>query len=163
LSKAAGEAADEHARDAMKMLLGVVVAVVMMASVASATDVGVSVEISQPGVYGRVDIGRFPQPAVIVPQPVIIAPPPAVVVQPEPVYVWVPGKERKHWKKYCHKYGACGVPVYFVRHDWYNHHVRYVDIPPPPGEGPYKGKHKHGDKHKYKYEYDYGHADKHPH
>ena len=37
---------------------------------AQATDVGVSIGISQPGVYGRIDIGRFPQPAVVVTQQV---------------------------------------------------------------------------------------------
>ena len=31
-------------------------------------DIGVSISISQPGVYGRIDIGRFPQPAVVVQQ-----------------------------------------------------------------------------------------------
>jgi hypothetical protein len=100
-----------------------------------ATDVGVSVQISQPGVYGRIDIGRFPQPAVIVPQPVIVqAPPPvvvaqprAVVVQPQPVYMWVPPGHRKNWRKHCQAYGACGVPVYFVRHDWYGQHVMVAD------------------------------------
>lgn len=54
----------------------------LSAAAASATDVGVSVQISQPGVYGRVDIGRFPQPAVVVPQPVIVQPPPVVVAHP---------------------------------------------------------------------------------
>ena len=34
---------------------------------------GVSVQISQPGVYGRIDIGRFPQPQVVVAAPVIVA------------------------------------------------------------------------------------------
>jgi hypothetical protein len=93
-----------------------------------ATDVGVSIGISQPGVYGRVDIGRFPQPAVIVSQPVIIAPPPrTVVVQPQPVYLWVPPGHRKKWAKHCHEYNACGHPVYFVRDDWYEHNVRYAD------------------------------------
>jgi hypothetical protein len=92
-----------------------------------ATDVGVSIGISQPGVYGRIDIGRFPQPAVIVPQPVIIAPPHAVVVQPQPVYMWVPPGHRKNWSRHCHEYNACGYPVYFVRHDWYAQNVRYAD------------------------------------
>lgn len=94
---------------------------------ARATDVGVSIEIAQPGVYGRIDIGRFPQPAVIVQQPVIVAPPRAVVVQPQPVYMWVPYGHRKDWSKHCQRYNACGVPVYFVRHDWYDGHVRYAD------------------------------------
>jgi hypothetical protein len=91
---------------------------------AAATDVGVSVQISQPGVYGRIDIGRFPQPQVIVPQPVLVAAPAVVVAQPaQPLYMWVPQGHRKHWSKHCHAYNACGVPVYFVRHDWYNNHV----------------------------------------
>jgi hypothetical protein len=90
---------------------------------AFAADVGVSISVSQPGVYGRVDIGRFPQPQVVVAAPVIVAAPPAVVVQPEPVYLWVPADHRRHWARHCGQYGACGVPVYFVRHDWYRTHV----------------------------------------
>ncbi|MFO1219794.1 MAG: hypothetical protein U1E89_15610 [Burkholderiaceae bacterium] len=110
------------------------VATVLLASATAwATDVGVSVQVSQPGVYGRIDIGRFPQPAVIVPQPVIVqAPPPPpmvvaqprpVLVQPQPVYMWVPPGHRRDWRRHCHEYGACGVPVYFVRHDWYQNNV----------------------------------------
>jgi hypothetical protein len=94
----------------------------LAAGAASAADVGVSVEVSQPGVYGRIDIGRFPQPQVIVQQPVVIARP-TVVAQPQPVYMWVPPGHRKDWGKHCRHYNACGVPVYFVRHDWYNNHV----------------------------------------
>ena len=108
-----------------------------------AADVGVSVVISEPGVYGRIDIGRYPPPAVILPQPVIIAPPVGVVVQPQPIYMWVPLEHRKHWARYCHRYNACGYPVYFVRHDWYNDHVRYADRPrgdDRPGKGHGKGK-----------------------
>ncbi len=88
-----------------------------------AAEVGVTIEVSQPGVYGRIDIGRFPQPRVIVPQPIIIAAPP-VVVQPQPVYLWVPPGHRKDWRRHCGRYNACGVPVYFVRHDWYDQNVR---------------------------------------
>ena len=107
-----------------RILLWVASLLAMTAGVAHATDVGVSVQISQPGVYGRVDIGRFPQPQVIVTQPVVVAPPPVIVAQPvQPVYMWVPPGHRKHWSKHCHEYNACGVPVYFVRHDWYRDHV----------------------------------------
>ena len=87
-----------------------------------AADVGVSVQISQPGVYGRIDIGRFPQPQVIVQQPVIIGRP-VVVAQPEPMYLWVPPGHRKNWGRYCGQYRACGVPVYFVEERWYREHV----------------------------------------
>jgi hypothetical protein len=88
---------------------------------ASAADVGVSVQISQPGVYGRVDIGRFPQPEVYVPQPVIVQ---RTRVQPQPVYMWVPPGHRQQWSRYCAQYRACGVPVYFVRDGWYEQRVR---------------------------------------
>lgn len=91
---------------------------------ALAADIGVSVEISQPGVYGRIDVGRFPQPQVIVPQPVIIQPPRVVAGPPiQPIYMWVPYEHRKDWRKHCARYHACGVPVYFVRHDWYDRAV----------------------------------------
>ncbi len=95
---------------------------------AMAADVGVSVQISQPGVYGRVDIGRFPGPTVVVQQPVIVhrAPPPPryVRVRPvEPVYMWVPPGHQKKWAKHCRSYGACGVPVVFVQDRWYRDHV----------------------------------------
>ena len=49
-------------------------ALCVWAPMAQAADVGVSIGISQPGVYGRIDIGRFPQPQVIMEQPVIIRP-----------------------------------------------------------------------------------------
>jgi hypothetical protein len=92
-------------------------------SMVQAADVGVSIQFSQPGAYGRVDIGQFPQPQVIVQQPVVIAPPPMGVPPPEPVYLWVPLEHRKHWDRYCRQYNACGHPVYFVNHAWYRDHV----------------------------------------
>ena len=92
-------------------------------SSALAADVGVSISVSQPGVYGRVDIGRFPQPAVVVAQPVYIERPVRLVSPPQPVYLWVPPGHQKHWSKHCRKYNACGVPVYFVRDEWYQRNV----------------------------------------
>jgi hypothetical protein len=93
---------------------------------AADVDVGVSIRISQPGVYGRIDIGRFPQPQIIVSQPVLVHRPPAARHRPavQPVYLWVPPGHRQNWRKHCREYGACGVPVYFVRHDWYDREVR---------------------------------------
>jgi hypothetical protein len=129
----------------MKALLALAVATLVATPIAGATDVGISIAISQPGVYGRIDIGRFPQPVVVVPQPVIIAPRPVGVLV-QPVYMWVPPGHRKKWDKHCGRYNACGVPVYFVRHDWYEKNVRYsgegqhgneVDTP---GRGKWHGK-----------------------
>jgi hypothetical protein len=86
---------------------------------AQATDVGVSIGFSQPGVYGRVDIGRYPQPMLIAPQPVYVGRP----VYREPVYLWVPPGHRRDWRHHCGHYGACGAPVYFVEDGWYRQNV----------------------------------------
>jgi hypothetical protein len=108
----------------MKRVFAVAACWAGLASMAHAADVGVSIQFSQPGVFGRVDIGQFPEPPqVIVPQAVIIAPPPAALPPPEPVYLWVPLEHRKHWERYCGQYHACGHPVYFVNHVWYRDHV----------------------------------------
>jgi hypothetical protein len=92
-----------------------------------AVDVGVSIQVSQPGVYGRIDIGQFPRPQVVVAQPVIIVPAPPrrerVAEKVEPVYLWVPPGHRKNWRKHCREYRACGVPVLFVDDRWYDDHV----------------------------------------
>jgi hypothetical protein len=87
------------------------------------TDVNVSIGgIIKPGVYGRVEVGTRPPPAVIYPQPVIITQPvviaqPAVVMQ-QPVYMHVPPGHAKKWSKHCYKYNACGQQVYFVKNDY---------------------------------------------
>jgi hypothetical protein len=104
------------------------------------TDVGVSISIAQPGVYGRIDIGTVPaQPVLVYPAPVLVTPRPA---PPPPVYMWVPPGHAKNWKKHCREYNACGVPVYFVRDDWYE--SNYVPAQRGgkgnPGKGHGKGK-----------------------
>lgn len=115
-------------------LIAASLAALALPSFAGNVDVGVSVQISQPGVYGRIDIGRFPQPQVVVAQPILVMQPRVVVAQPvQPVYMYVPAGHRKNWRKHCADYGACGVPVYFVRHDWYDQQVH------PRGRGQGKG------------------------
>jgi hypothetical protein len=123
-----------------RILIAAALAALAAPSLAANVDVGVSVQISQPGVYGRIDIGRFPQPQVVVAQPVLVMPQRVVVAQPQPVYMWVPPGHRKNWRKHCAGYGACGVPVYFVRHDWYDSHVH------PQGKGKKHGKGKGRDR-----------------
>lgn len=87
-------------------------------------DVGVSIGFDQPGLYGRIDIGRFPYPQVIAATPVIVVPPAyRYVVRPRPVYMWVPPGHRRDWRRHCGAYGACSVPVVFVRDDWARQYV----------------------------------------
>lgn len=103
----------------MHKTLSLVAALLVAAPVLAETQVGVSIGISQPGVYGRIDIGNAPPPMVVLPQPVIIAPPPTVVLsQRRPIYLYVPADHQRNWARYCGRYGACGQPVYFVQERW---------------------------------------------
>ena len=80
-------------------------------------DVAVSVSVGQPGFYGRIDIGDFPQPQLVYAEPVIIQ---RVEVVSEPMYLVVPPGHAKHWNKHCARYRACGRPAYFVQQSWYD-------------------------------------------
>jgi len=95
----------------------------------SSPNVGISVSVSQPGFYGRVNIGDQP-PTVIYPQPIIIQQQPVAVHQ-RPIYLRVPPSHSRAWARHCGYYRACGQPVYFVqdeprrdrdeRRDWDRH------------------------------------------
>jgi hypothetical protein len=95
-------------------------------STASATDVGVSISIGQPGFYGRIDIGDYPypQPRFIYNRPIIVHH--HIDVYEEPLYLRVPLGHAKNWSRYCSRYNACGHPVYFVQDSWY--HNEYAPI-----------------------------------
>lgn len=101
----------------MKRIIALVMAAAAIAPAAAETRVGVSIGINQPGVYGRIDIGDLPQPALVYAQPVIIAPPP-VIYERRPIYLYVPPVHQQDWRRYCGRYAACGQPVYFVRDQW---------------------------------------------
>jgi len=100
----------------MKKLL-LALATLAAAPAFAQTSVGVSIGINQPGMYGRIDIGNYPQPVLVYPQPVIIQPSPVAVYQ-RPIYLYVPPAHQQDWRRYCSRYSACGQPVYFVREDW---------------------------------------------
>ena len=104
------------------------------------TDVAVSIDVVQPGVYGRINIGDVPRPALILPQPVVIAQP-RVVVERAPIYLYVPPAHRMNWRHYCGYYRACGQPVYFVQEEWVRERYEHEH----PGWHDNRGKHgKHG-------------------
>lgn len=108
----------------MKKLLAITLTLAAMVPAFAQTSVGVSIGINQPGVYGRIDIGNFPQPQLVYAQPVLIAPP-VRYVQQQPVYLYVPPGHQKNWKKHCGRYQACGQPVFFVKEQWVRE--RYED------------------------------------
>ncbi len=95
----------------------VFIAAALLITTTPALAADVSISLGQPGFYGRIDIGSFPQPQVINIQPMIVGQVPA---NRPPLYLHVPPGHAKHWKKHCHEYNACGEPVFFVREDWYN-------------------------------------------
>ena len=101
----------------MKRLLALALATAAALPLYAQTNVGVSVRINQPGVYGRVDFGNVPPPPVVFAEPILVASP-QVVVQQAPMYLYVPPGHQKHWAKHCHRYHACGHPVYFVQETW---------------------------------------------
>ena len=99
----------------MKRIL-IAVLLTSSAVAANAADVGISISVGQPGFYGQINIGSAPRPVLINPQPVIIQR--GGVVTP-PIYLRVPPRHHKYWKKYCHRYNACNRRVYFVQDKWY--------------------------------------------
>jgi hypothetical protein len=95
--------------------------ITLLAVTQAHAEVGVSVSVGQPGFYGQIDIGDFtPQPQVIYMQPRLIQPVVMGHVRPVPIYLRVPPGHSKRWPRFCARYNACGVPVYFVSDTWYN-------------------------------------------
>ena len=101
----------------MKHLL-LAAALVTLVGSALAADVGVSVSIGQPGFYGRIVLGNMPQPQVIYAEPIVIQQAPMGYAR-QPIYLRVKPGHEQHWDKHCHRYNACGQPVYFVQDNWY--------------------------------------------
>ena len=98
----------------------------------------------RPGFYGRIDIGTV-RPPVMMAEPVWVQRRP---VYTEPVYMRIPPGHQKNWSKHCARYNACGVPVYFVREDWYQERYerRYNDNDQGEDRGRGKGHGKDKDK-----------------
>jgi hypothetical protein len=133
-------------------------ALLLAVAIPAGAQVGVSVDIGEPGFYGQITVGNAPPPQLIYPQPVVILPAPHYVGVP-PVYLRVPPGQAEHWRNYCARYNACGRPVYFVRDDWYiNRYVPYY-------------RNRHGDHHEHRNyddhrgrgDHDHGHGHGHGH
>lgn len=81
-----------------------------------AAEVGMSINVGQPGFYGQIDIGGYPPPPVIYHQPRVGY---YVPEDRPPLYLHVPPGHAKHWSRHCGKYNACNERVYFVKDNWY--------------------------------------------
>ncbi|MEP6874896.1 MAG: hypothetical protein ABI887_11070 [Burkholderiales bacterium] len=120
----------------MKRLIALGLAALAIGSAQAQPQVGVSVSVHQPGVWGRINIGGLPPPALVLPQPVLISPP-RVAIQREPIYLYVPPTHQQNWRRYCGRYGACGQPVYFVQDRWVRE--RYAEHHPGWDRGRHRG------------------------
>ena len=135
-----------------KTILALVLAIGAVGTATAQTSV--SIGINQPGVYGRINIGDVPPPALYRSEPVIITPPRGVVER-RPIYLYVPPTQQQNWHRYCGQYSACGQPVYFVREDWVQE--RYEHEHP----GWNRGRHRGWDKHDERRDDDRGDDDRH--
>ena len=135
----------------MKIILALVLAIGVVSTVTAQTSV--SIGINQPGLYGRINIGNVPPPALYRAKPVTVAPP-RVVVDRQPVYLYGPPTHEQNWGRYCGQYNACGQPVYFVRDEWVRE--RYEREHP----GWNRGRHRGWDKHDGRRDDDRGNDDR---
>jgi hypothetical protein len=100
------------------MKTSLILASLLAISASASAQVGVSINIGEPGFYGRIVLGNVAPPPVVYAQPVIVERP-ARYVETAPIYLRVPPGHQKHWEKHCREYNACGQRVLFVREDWY--------------------------------------------
>lgn len=127
----------------MKKVIALVLGAAALGSAIAQPSVGVSIGINQPGVYGRINIGDIPRPALVLPQPVIISQP-RVRVERQPIYLYVPPAHQQNWRRYCGRYSACGQPVYFVQDRWVRE--RYEHEHPGWDRGRHRGHDKRHDR-----------------
>jgi hypothetical protein len=125
------------------------IAAALLAAVLPAqAQTNVSINIGQPGFYGRIDLGNYaPRPVVYVAQPVVVER--HARYDAQPVYLRVPPGHRKNWARNCARYNACGQRVLFVRDEWYTNSYA------PSYREHYRGRDDRRD--------DRGHGDKHGH
>ncbi|MEQ1684858.1 MAG: hypothetical protein ABL916_14520 [Burkholderiaceae bacterium] len=127
----------------MKKIIALVLGAAAIGSAVAQPSVGVSIGINQPGVYGRINIGDIPRPALVLPQPVIISQP-RVRIERQPIYLYVPPAHQQNWRQYCGRYSACGQPVYFVQDRWVRE--RYEHEHPGWDRGRHRGNDKRHDR-----------------
>jgi hypothetical protein len=79
--------------------------------------IGLSLNIGQPGFYGRLDLGNYPQSQMLYRQPMVIER--RLPMNRPPIYLRVPPGHAKKWSKHCREYNACGERVLFMQDSCY--------------------------------------------
>jgi hypothetical protein len=74
-------------------------------------------QAADPGIYGVIDVSRYPKPQVINPRPALANH--KVKSRSKPIYLHVPPGHEWHWIDHCQTYDACSLPVYFVTEGWF--------------------------------------------
>lgn len=98
-------------------LIALAIAVTTFFAFTTEVTAEVSINVGEPGFYGRLNVGGYPPPRVYYPQPRAIQ---DVPVNRPPIYLRVRPGHARQWSRHCNQYNACNERVYFVRHDWYN-------------------------------------------
>jgi hypothetical protein len=111
-----------YRRNIMKIFKATTFAALMLASLAAQAgqpiiNLSVGGELA-PGVYGEVQFGNAPPPPVVYAQPRIIVRQPREV-ELVPMYLAVPPRHARNWRRYCREYDACGRQVFFVKSEEY--------------------------------------------
>ncbi len=101
-----------------KPLLTGLLASLLAAPLFAQAQVGVSINVGEPGFYGQINIGNAAPPPVVYQAPMVVEAPPGGVIE-APLYLRVPEEHHRNWRKFCHQYNACNRKVYFVTEDWY--------------------------------------------
>jgi hypothetical protein len=92
--------------------------VTALSPIPARAQVGLSLQVGQPGYFGQLNVGNLPPPQLVFPAPITIVQRPWMGWA-QPIYLRVPPDQTMNWGRYCTLYNACSRPVYFVRDEWY--------------------------------------------
>jgi hypothetical protein len=109
--------------------------IVVTAAAPAMAQVGATLNLGEPGFYGRLDIGNLPPPRLIYREPRAVD---RVDANRAPIYMHVPPGHAKNWRRHCRDYNACGERVLFVQDRWYSREYvpRYQEMHRPrPDDG----------------------------
>jgi hypothetical protein len=91
---------------------------ILIAAMSVAAAAAAAVSDSDAGIYGQLDLAKFPKPKLTNSKPVIIE---AIEnkAASKPVYIHIAPGQEQHWRTLCKTYAACAAPVYFVTENWF--------------------------------------------